>query len=436
MRRPSPPASWRRRNCGGPRAPWPAQWTRPSRRCDMNLSVQDSKASPASAQLRGRRFAYLGPEGTFTEQALRRVPEAMGGRLLPAASASEALAHVRRGTADAAMLPVQNTVAGMVPDTLRALVEQPSPAVLREVVLGVEFAVLVRPGASLRDIRTVSGHSHAGAQVRRWLREHVPRAHWVTAPSNAAAARSVREGECDAAVAGEFTAARYGLEAIATGIQDTPGATTRFLLCARSGTLRGTGSHPADRTSLIGRFAGRPEQQRDLLDGLKNHPFLQAASLNVADHGPGGHILLADCPGPPDHPDSARAVGLLQLRLPGLRSLGSYASLCPVVVPYERSRTVPARIRAVDGASAEPALGDISRLREQIDALDHLLIDTLRKRLEASREIQRLRTGHGGSPVDSGRERTVRGRFAESLGEGGGGIADAVLELCRGKAAT
>jgi prephenate dehydratase len=332
------------------------------------------------------------------------------------------------------MLPVQNTVAGMVPDTLRALVEQPSPVVVREVVLGVEFALLVRPGTELRDIRTVSGHSHAGAQVRSWLRNHVPGAHWVMASSNAEAARRVGAGEYDAAVAGEFTAARYGLEAIATGIQDTPGATTRFLLCARGGTPWSAGPHPADRTSLIGRFAGRTEQQNEALAELRGHPFLRAVSLNVGHHGPESHILLADCPGSPDRPETARAIGLLQLRLPGLRLLGSYASVRPANSPYERSKIMPTEIPAEEVAFVEPALGDISRLREQIDALDHSLIGALRERLETSREIQRLRTGHGGSRVDSGREHTVRGRFAETLGEGGSGIADAVLELCRGQA--
>ncbi|MGN9757739.1 chorismate mutase [Streptomyces sp. SD31] len=396
----------------------------------------------------GRRFAYLGPEGTFTERALRSVPEAAGSLLTPAATAREALALVCRADVDAAMLPVHNTVAGTVPDTLRAIAESPALTVLREVVLGIEFALLVRPGTRLARIRTVSGHPHARRQVGGWLDRHVPQARWASASSNAEAARRVRDGECDAAVAGEFTAAHYGLQPAATGIQDTAGATTRFLLCARSGRQSGPAPGPADRTSLIGRLDARPEDIDELLDGLRRHPILRAVSPHVVPDGRSGSLLLADCPGRLDQPPTARAVGLLRLRVPGLRSLGSYPSaadpydryappdpfspydLCHL---YERSKTMDTMATTGATGPAEPAPEDIARLREQIDDLDRSLIGTLKQRLRTSREIQRLRTGRGGSHVDSGREHTIRGRYAEELGEGGAGLAEALLELCRGQ---
>ncbi|MGI5378942.1 chorismate mutase [Streptomyces sp. CA-251387] len=414
----------------------------------MKQPVQDPQAYPATGRLPRRelRFAYLGPEGTFTERALRSLPEAAGARLLPAASAAEALALASRGDVDAAMVPVGNTVAGMVPETLRALAESPAPAVVREVVLGIEFALLVRPGTRLDRIRTVSGHPHARRQVGGWLDRHVPQARWASAPSNAEAARRVRDGECDAAVAGEFTAARYGLLAAATGIQDTGGATTRFLLCARSGRPSPLAAAPADRTSLLGRLDRRPEDIGGLLDGLRRHPFLRAVSLYPVPDGRGGSLLFANCPGRLDQPLTARAVGLLRLRVPGLRSLGSYTS--QTASPYdpyapchpydvctvqERSRTMDTDITTGATGPAEPAPQDIARLRQQIDDLDRSLIGTLKQRLRASREIQRLRTGRGGSRVDSGREHTVRGRYAEELGPGGADLADALLEMCRGQ---
>ncbi|WP_329298087.1 chorismate mutase [Streptomyces sp. NBC_00659] len=401
----------------------------------MKLPIQGTEAPPGDVELSDsdRRFAYLGPAGTFTEQALHSIREARGSRLLSAATASEALAYVCRGIADATMLPVHNTVAGMVPDTLCALVESPSLIVVREVVLGVEFALLARPGTPLSEVRTVSGHPHARTQVRRWLNNHVPQARWIPAPSNAEGARSVRDGECDAAVAGEFAAARYGLEPTATGIQDAAGATTRFLLCARRGTLRAQDPDAANRTSLIGRIAGRPSRVEEFLGELKSHRFLHGVSLSVVRHGSDSSVLFVDCPGRMDQRETARAVGLLQLRLPGLRSMGSYASALPVISPSERSRTVNSKGITGADASVEPASGDIAQLREQIDALDHSLIGTLQQRLEASREIQRLRTGGGGSRVDSGREHTVRGRYTETLGKGGSEVADAVLEMCRGR---
>ncbi|MFF3499724.1 chorismate mutase [Streptomyces sp. NPDC003247] len=399
----------------------------------MRTPTPDIQAFPAPGRLPypERRFAYLGPEGTFTELALRSLPQAAGSRLSPAATAAEALTLVCRGAVDAAMLPVDNTVAGLVADTVRALAESPTPTVLREVVLPVEFALLVRPGTRLAQIRTVSGHPHAGAQVGGWLDRRVPRARWTPAPSNAEAARRVRDRECDAAVAGDFTAAHYGLQVLVTGIQDTAGAATRFLLCARPGGR--SGPRPAaDRTSLVGRLPGRPEELGGLLDGLRRHPFLRSVSLRTVSDGRGGSVLFADCPGGAEQAATARAAGLLRLRVPGLRSLGSYPSATHVP-SYERSETMHTEITGEAGGSADTASGDIARLREQIDALDRFLIGTLKERLETSREIQRIRTGSGGSQVDSGRELSVRGRYAEELGEGGAGVAEALLELCRGR---
>ncbi|NUP19753.1 MAG: chorismate mutase [Streptomyces sp.] len=394
----------------------------------MRSPLKDIRARPATdlVPCPQRRFAYLGPAGTFTERALSLAPEAEGARLVPAATAREALALACRGDVDAAMLPVHNTVAGIVPDTLRAFAESPALSVLREVVLGIEFSLLVRPGTSLAGVRTVSGHPHARRQVEGWLDRHVPQARWVPASSNAEAARRVRDGECDAALAGDFTAGHYGLRAAATGIQDTAGATTRFLLCARSG---GPDAVPADRTSLIGRLAGRPQHLGALLDGLRRHPFLRAVSLHLVPDVGGRSLLFADCPGRLDHPPTARAVGLLRLRVPGLRSLGSYPSAASPPDPYhlcdlhERSETMDSKTTPED----------IARLRREIDDLDGRVIGTLKQRLRISREIQGLRTDRGGSRTDSGREHTVRGRYAEELGEGGADLAQALLELCRGQ---
>ncbi|WP_330241510.1 chorismate mutase [Streptomyces sp. NBC_00525] len=374
------------------------------------------------------RLTYLGPEGTFTERALRTLPEADGSRLLPAATAARALELVHGGDADAAMLPVHNTVAGPVGDTVRALAGAPAPGVVREVVLPVEFALLVRPGTGLDTIRTVSGHPHAGAQVAGWLAGRLPRARWLSAPSNAEAARRVRDGASDAAVAGDFTAAHYGLRVAAAGIQDTAGAVTRFLLCAHSGAHAFPPVRQADRTSLLGRVPGPPDGLGAFLDDLRRHPLLRAVSLYTVPDGSGASVLFVDCPGNAEQPATHRTVQLLSLRLPGLRSLGSYAS-APAPPPYERSLTT---MHSETNTTGEAAPGDIARLRERIDDLDGSLIGTLKQRIEASREIQRIRTGRGGAPLDSGRELSIRGRYAEELGESGAGLAEALLEMCRG----
>jgi len=195
------------------------------------------------------RYAYLGPEGTFTEAALRSLPAARHAELLPQTSVPASLEAVRRGEADGAMVPIENSVEGAVTATLDELASGEPLMVTREVLLPVSFALLVRPGTSLDGVKTVAGHPHSQPQCRRWLAATLPRAEWRPAASNADAARLVQEGHFDAALAGIFAAERYRLVALAEDIHDIEGAVTRFVLVSRPGPPPPpTG---ADKTSLV-----------------------------------------------------------------------------------------------------------------------------------------------------------------------------------------
>jgi prephenate dehydratase len=195
------------------------------------------------------RYAYLGPEGTFTEAALRTLPAARKAELLPQTSVTSSLEAVRRGEADGAMVPIENSVEGAVTATLDELASGEPLVVTREVLLPISFALLVRPGTVLDDVKTVAGHPHSQPQCRRWLAVTLPRAEWRPAASNADAARLVQEGHFDAALAGIFAAERYRLVALAEDIHDIEGAVTRFVLVGRPGPPPApTG---ADKTSLV-----------------------------------------------------------------------------------------------------------------------------------------------------------------------------------------
>jgi prephenate dehydratase len=190
-------------------------------------------------------YAYLGPEGTFTEVALRTLPEAATRQLIPYVSVQSALDAVRTGEAEAAFVPIENSVEGGITTTLDELVAGSPLMIYREVLLSITFALLVRPGTTLSDIKTVSAHPAAQSQVRNWLRAHLPDVDWESAASNADAARLVQEGRYDAAFAGEFAAARYGLEALETGIHDFPEtAQTRFVLVGAAGCATCSASSP------------------------------------------------------------------------------------------------------------------------------------------------------------------------------------------------
>jgi prephenate dehydratase len=181
------------------------------------------------------RFVYLGPEGTFSEQALKTVPAADRGVLEPARSVPEALDALRSGDADAALVPLENSIGGQVGVTLDELASGEPLMITREVVLPVQFVLAARENKAVDSIRSVAAHPQAAAQCRKWLRDHAPGAAVVDVLSNATAAVSAAQGEFDAAVCAEIGATRYRLHVLAKDIADNPDAVTRFALVSRPG---------------------------------------------------------------------------------------------------------------------------------------------------------------------------------------------------------
>jgi prephenate dehydratase len=179
------------------------------------------------------RFVYLGPEGTFTEQALRTIPAAEHGIRTPARSVPEALDAVRAGDADAALVPLENSVGGAVPVTLDELGTGEPLVITREVVLPVEFLLAAPAPVPLASIRSVAAHPQASAQCRNWLLANLPDAVIVDMLSNAAAAISAAAGEHGAAICAPIGVSRNGLTVLADKIADHSDAVTRFALLSR-----------------------------------------------------------------------------------------------------------------------------------------------------------------------------------------------------------
>jgi prephenate dehydratase len=202
-----------------------------------------------------QRYTYLGPEGTFAEAALLSIPGAKEAELPPSVTVAAALDSVRRGEADGALVPLENSVEGAVPSTLDELASGDALHITREVLLPVSFALMAAAGTELEDIRTVGTHPHAEAQCRKWLAAKLPLARHLLSPSTADAARSIAagEGRYDAAIAAPLAAERYGLAVLATDVGDNPGAVTRFVLVCRPGPI----SEPtgADRTTVVAYIA-------------------------------------------------------------------------------------------------------------------------------------------------------------------------------------
>ena len=181
------------------------------------------------------RFVYLGPEGTFAEQALRTIPAAEHGQRTPARSVPEALDAVRVGDSDAALVPFENSIGGAVGVTFDELVNGSPLVITREVVIPVEFVLAGRPGTSLDEVRTVGAHPQASTQCRGWLRDRLPDAVVVDVLSNGAAAAGAADGRHDAAICAPIGAARHRLTVLADKIADHGDAVTRFVLVSRPG---------------------------------------------------------------------------------------------------------------------------------------------------------------------------------------------------------
>lgn len=191
------------------------------------------------------KYAYLGPAGTFTEGALRTIT---GGsdQLLPCANVTAALDMVRNSGADFALVPIENSVEGVVARTLDELAIGEPLIIVGEVLLQVSFALLVRDEKA--EIKKIATHPHAEAQCRRYIAERYPNAEIISTNSTAAAAEALAKGEFDAAIAAEVAAKTYGLKVLEQNIGDTEQAVTRFVLVSKPGTIPAPTGF--DRTSL------------------------------------------------------------------------------------------------------------------------------------------------------------------------------------------
>ncbi|WP_017590213.1 prephenate dehydratase [Nocardiopsis ganjiahuensis] len=198
------------------------------------------------------RYAYLGPEGTFTEAALRDLrPDADDRSRIPCDGVGAVFEAVRAGVVDGGVVPLENSVEGGVTTTIAELVNGEPLLITGETAVPVEFALFARPGTVLEDVKRVATHPHALAQCRGWLARNLPDADTHTVSSTAAAARAVAEpgAPYEAAICAVIAGERYGLHSLATGVGDRSDAATRFIYLSRAGTLpEPTG---ADRTSLV-----------------------------------------------------------------------------------------------------------------------------------------------------------------------------------------
>lgn len=197
------------------------------------------------------RIGFLGPEGTFTHQALASLAFE-GVAEQPVATVGAVLEAVRHGDVAAGLVPMENSIEGGVSATLDNLTYGTPLVITREVLLPVQFNLYARPGATLADVRRIATHPHAEAQCRDWLARTLPQAKVTPAGSTAAGAEAVAAAGADApdaAICAAIAGERLGLTPLATEIADNTGAVTRFVLVAPAGPPPAPTRH--DKTTLV-----------------------------------------------------------------------------------------------------------------------------------------------------------------------------------------
>jgi len=283
----------------------------------------DAPAVPGAKGV--KTISFLGPAGTFTEEALLTQPDYASAELVAAPTITEALEAVGDGQATLAFVPIENAIEGTVNATVDSLVFEAELLIQREVVLDVHLHLAARPGTDLGTVTRVLSFPHASAQCRRFLAERLPKAEVVPSNSTAEAARIVGEDTPPgtAALAPRLAAELYGLEVLVADVEDHPDNQTRFVALAAEGVPSPTGhdktsivcfqreDRPGSLHGILSEFAARSInltklESRPSKQGLGNYCFLIDLEGHVADE------VVADC------------LRVLHAELAGVKFLGSY----------------------------------------------------------------------------------------------------------------
>jgi chorismate mutase/prephenate dehydratase len=266
------------------------------------------------------RVSYLGPEGTFSEQAVRKHFGA-AAQASSCASVDEAFRRCEAGEVQFTVVPVENSTEGVVGRTLDLLLLTPL-RICAEVELRVQQNLLVK-GAGMASVRRVYSHSQSLAQCHGWLAQHLPNAERVPVASNAEAAQRASKEEGAAAIAGELAAERYGLSVLARSIEDHANNTTRFLVLGQVDPA----PSGKDRTSLVMSAENKPGAVHALLTPLATH----GVSMTRIESRPSRaraalweYMFFIDLEGHQSEPPLAQAIRELRERAPYLKILGSY----------------------------------------------------------------------------------------------------------------
>jgi prephenate dehydratase len=273
------------------------------------------------------RIAYLGPAGTFTEDALGEAMPEGGFEPLRTPTIQDAILAVERGEAERALVPIENSLEGSVRPTLDTLVfEAGAVTIVGEHDYRVRVHLIAREGTRAEDVEAVLSHPQPLAQCQRFLRERFPDVELRNASSTAAAVRMVSESSRPwAALGARAAAALYGCELLQEGVEDQDDNVTRFVWVAPAGSEPvGSGpwktslvfsevgaDHPGALVECLSEFSGRGIN----LTRIESRPLRQ---------GLGRYMFFCDLEGRETDSTVADAIAALRTKAASVRTLGSY----------------------------------------------------------------------------------------------------------------
>jgi prephenate dehydratase len=272
------------------------------------------------------RVGFLGPSGTYAEEALRvSAPGPVDE--VPFPTVYETVMAVQNRSVDRAVVPIENSLEGSVTTTLDALAgDADGVSIVAEVVRPISHSLVARPGVAIEELARIVSHPQALAQCRQFLRERVPDAGTEIAGSTAEAVRLVAASEEPLGALGTRLAAElYGCEVLAEAVEDGAGNLTRFVWLAPSGTPPQGG--PADKTSVV--FWGFNDESPGALVGVLAELADRSINLTKIESRPrrvrlGHYMFFADLDGGIEDRHVTEALEALRHRVETLKVLGSY----------------------------------------------------------------------------------------------------------------
>lgn len=274
------------------------------------------------------RIAYLGPAGTFTEDALGEAIPDGGFEPLRTATIHDAILAVERGEAERALVPIENSLEGSVRPTLDTLAfEALGVTIVGEHDYRVRVHLIAREGTRAEDVEAVLSHPQPLAQCQRFLRESFPEVELRNASSTAAAVRMVSESARPwAALGARAAAAMYGCELLREGVEDSDDNVTRFVWIAAAGTAAG-GAGPW-KTSLVFSEVGadHPGALVECLSEFSDRGInLTRIESRPMRQGLGQYMFFCDLEGAEGDPGVGEAIASLRTKAASVRILGSYS---------------------------------------------------------------------------------------------------------------